>query len=541
MTHTQLLFGDEARAKVLAGARTLADAVRLTLGPKAKGVLLGKKWGTPLVCDDGVTVAREVHLRDPVEDLGVQMLRQAAIRTGDAVGDGTTTATLLAYELFSEGVRNVVAGASAIELKRGFDAGAEAAIAALKKLAKPIETRAEKAQIATVSAHGESAVGELVAAAIERVGAEGVVSVEEAKGTETELDVVEGMRFDRGYLSPYFVTNPEKMQAELIEPMILLYDKRISSMAPLVPLLEAVARAGRQLVVIAEEIEGEALATLVINKLRGILPCAAIKAPGFGDRRKAMLEDLAILTGGEILAEELGSKLEQAQLSQLGSAKRVLIDRDSTTIIGGAGDKAALQGRCNELRGQIKETSSDYDREKLQERLAKLAGGVAVIRAGAPTEAEMKKRKEAFEDAINATQAAVAEGIIPGGGVALIRAIAAVRAIEPQQQGDRLTGLRALERAMEVPLRQIAHNAQIDPGVAVERVVAGSGAFGLDATSGRYDDLIKLGIIDPVKVVRTALENAASIAGTLLLADATLTEVEEPADKKPGASVDDLG
>ena len=532
MTYTRVLFGDEARAKVLAGAKALADALRPTLGPKSKGILMGTKWGTPSVCDDGVTVAREVHLKDPVEDLGVRMLRQAATRTGDSVGDGTTTSTLLAYALFAEGVRNVVAGASAIELKRGFDAGAQAAIQALKKLAQPIATQAEKAQIATVSAHGDASIGELVAGAIERVGAEGVVSVEEAKGTETALDIVEGMRFDRGYLSPYFVTDTEKMQAVLHEPLILLFDKRISTMEPLVPLLEAVARAGRQLLVVAEDVEGEALATLVVNKLRGTLPCAAIKAPGFGDRRKAMLEDLGILTAGELLAEELGTKLEHAQLKQLGTAKRVVIDRESTTIVGGGGVKRAIEGRCNEIRRQLKDATSDYDRDKLKERLAKLAGGVALIRAGAPTEAEMKKRKESFEDAISATQAAVAEGIVAGGGVALIRAIAAVKAIEPQHAGDQLTGLRALERAMEIPLRQIALNAQIDAGVAVEKVANAQGAYGLDAARGCYGDLIKLGIIDPVKVVRTALENAVSIAGTLLLAEATLTEVDDESDKK---------
>jgi chaperonin GroEL len=533
MSYSRLLFGDDARAKVLIGAKTLADALRPTLGPRSKSVLIGKKWGAPLICDDGVTIAKEIHLRDPIEDLGVQALRQAAVRTGDAVGDGTTTATLLAYALFADGVRNVVAGASAIELKRGFDAAASAAIEALKKLAKPVETRAEKAQIATVSAHGDASIGELVAAAIERVGAEGVVSVEEARGTETALDVVEGMRFDRGYLSPYFVTDPEKMQAVLVEPLILLHDKRIGNMSALVPLLEAVARAGRPLLIVAEEIEGDALATLAVNKLRGMLACAAVKAPGFGDRRKAMLQDIAVLTGGELLSEELGSKLENATLQQLGSAKRVIVDHESTTIVGGGGDKAAIEGRCNELRRQIKDTTSDYDREKLQERLAKLAGGVAVIRAGAPTESDMKRRKEAFEDAISATQAAVAEGVVPGGGVALIRALPAVRAIESEHQGDRLTGIRCLERAIEAPLRQIANNAQIDAGVAVERVLSGQGAFGLDAARGCYDDLIKLGIIDPVKVVRIALENAVSIAGTLLLAEATLTEVEEPKGQPP--------
>jgi chaperonin GroEL len=532
MTYTSMLFGDEAKTKVLAGAKALADAVRPTLGPKSKGVLIGKKWGTPSVCDDGVTIARQLHLRDPAEDLGVQMLKQAAVRTGDAVGDGTTTATLLAYRLFAEGVRNVVAGASAIDLKRGFDTGARTAIDALKKLAKPITERAEKAQIATVSAHGDASIGELVANAIEQVGAEGVVSVEEAKGTETTLDVVEGMRFDRGYLSPYFVSDPEKMQATLLDPVIVLYDKRISGMAALVPLLEAVANAGRSLLMVAEDFEGDALATLVVNKLRGTLPCVAIKAPGFGDRRKEILQDIAILTGGQVLAEELGTKLEHAKLEQLGTAKRVIVDKDTTTIVGGGGDKAAIAARCVELRKQIKASTSDYDREKLQERLAKLAGGVAVIRAGAPTEAEMKQRKEAFEDAISATQAALAEGIVPGGGVALIRAIAAVKLIEPNFQGDQLTGIRALERAMESPLRQIASNAQIDPGVALERVVNGQDSYGLDAAHGAYGDLLKLGIIDPVKVVRTALENAVSIAGTLLLAEATLTEVEEEHDTK---------
>jgi len=373
MTYSQLLFGDDAKAKVLAGAKMLADALRPTLGPKSKSVLIGKKWGTPIVCDDGVTIAKEVRLRDPVEDLGAQMLRQAAIRTGDAVGDGTTTATLLAYALFADGMRNVVAGASAIDLKRGFDLATRAAIDALKKLAKPVETRAEKAQIATVSAHGEASVGELVAAAIERVGAEGVVTVEEARGTETALDVVEGMRFDRGYLSPYFVTDTDKMQAVLVEPLVLLHDKRIANMSVLVPVLEAVAKAGRSLLIVAEDIEGDALATLVVNKLRGILPCAAVKAPGFGDRRKAMLQDIATLIGGEVMAEELGSKLEHTSLQQLGSAKRVIVDHESTTIVGGGGDRTAIEARCSELRKQIADTASDYDREKLQERLAKLA------------------------------------------------------------------------------------------------------------------------------------------------------------------------
>jgi chaperonin GroEL len=529
MAYTRLQFRDEARAKVLAGATELADAVRVTLGPRSKSVLIEKKWGSPLVCDDGVTIAKQVNLQDPEKNLGARMLRQAAERTGDAVGDGTTTATLLAHALFAEGVRNVVAGASAVDLRRGMERGLRAAVEALRSLSRPISTRKEKAQIAAISAHNDPSVGELVADAIERVGAEGVVTVEEAKGTETALEVVEGMQFDRGYLSAYFVTEPEKMEAVLEEPLILLHEARISSLKDMLPLLESVVKAGRSLLVVAEEVEGEALATLVVNKLRGSLACAAVKAPGFGDRRKAMLEDMAVLTGGHVLASELGTKLENVLLSQLGRAQRVVIDKDSTTIVGGAGERAAIEGRCKELRRQIADTTSDYDREKLEERLAKLSGGVAVIRVGAPSEVEMKNRHEAFDDAIHATKAALAEGVVPGGGVALVRCTEAVEKEEAGCDGDVRTGVRILRQALEVPVRQIAANSGVDGGVVVERLRAHEAAYGFDAAQGRYLDLDEAGIIDPTKVTRIALENAVSIAGVLLLAEATLTEIEEPA------------
>jgi chaperonin GroEL len=532
MSYTRLHFRDEARAKVLAGASELADAVRVTLGPRSKSVLIEKKWGSPLVCDDGVTIAKQVNLQDPEKNLGARMLREAAERTGDAVGDGTTTSTLLAHAIFAEGLRNVVAGASAIELRRGLERGTRAAVEALRQLSRPISTRKEKAQIATISAHNDPSVGELVADAIERVGGEGVVTVEEAKGMETALDVVEGMQFDRGYLSPYFVTSPEKMEAVLEDPLILLHEARISGMKNMLPLLEEVVKAGRALLIVAEDVEGEALATLVVNKLRGTFACAAVKAPGFGDRRKAMLEDIAVLTGGHVVASELGMKLEHVALAELGHAQRVVIDKDNTTIIGGAGDRLAIEGRCKDLRRQIEDTTSDYDREKLQERLAKLSGGVAVIRVGAPSEVEMKNRHEAFDDAIHATKAAIAEGIVPGGGVALLRAIDAVEREEEKCEGDERTGVRILRHALEVPARQIAANSGIDGGVVVDRVRAGQAAFGFDASRLRYVDLGEVGIIDPTKVVRVALENAVSIAGVLLLAEATLTEIEEPPAKE---------
>jgi len=534
MAYTQLRFRDEARAKVLQGASELADAVRVTLGPRSRSVLIEKKWGSPLVCDDGVTIAKQINLRDPEQNLGARMLRQAAERTGDAVGDGTTTSTLLAHAIFADGLRNVVAGASAIELRRGLERGLRAAVEGLRELSRPIATRKEKSQVATISAHNDASVGEMVADAIERVGGEGVVTVEEAKGTETALEVVEGMQFDRGYLSPYFVTDAEKMEAVLEDPVILLHEGRISSMKNLLPLLEDVVKAGRSLLVVAEDVEGEALATLVVNKLRGTLACAAVKAPGFGDRRKAMLEDMAVLTGGRVATPELGIKLENVRLPDLGRAKRAVIDKDTATLIGGQGDKSAIEGRCNEIRRQIEDTTSDYDREKLEERLAKLSGGVAVIRVGAPSEADMKNRHEAFDDAIHATKAAIAEGIVPGGGVALLRTIDRVAREEEQCEGDVRTGVRILRQALEVPARQIAANSGIDGGVVVDRVRAGKASFGFDAARAQYVDLGEVGIIDPTKVVRVALENAVSVAGVLLLTEATLTEIEEPAkDRAP--------
>jgi len=528
MAFKHLLFGSTAREKILKGASALADGVRITLGPKSKCVLIEKKWGRPIVCNDGVTIAKEIELEDHDENLGARMIREAAERTGDAVGDGTSTSAILAHAIFAEGLHNVAAGASAVELKRGLERGLRVAIEELHRLSRPVANRTEKAQIATVSAHNEPAIGEVVAEAMEKVGKDGVITLEEAKATETALEVVEGMQFDRGYLSPYFITDPEKMNVVLDEPLILIHEKKISSLQDFLPFLEQVAKSARPLLVIAEDVEGEALATLVVNKVRGILPSAAVKAPGFGDRRKDMLGDIAILTGGKVLAEELGLKIENLKLDELGRAKRVIIDREKTTIVEGAGTRKAIEGRCNEIRKQILDTTSDYDKEKLQERLAKLSGGVAVIRVGAPSETEMKSRKEAFEDAISATKAAMAEGIVPGGGLSLLRAIAAVQTAESQCSGDERTGLLILKRALEAPARQIAENSSFDGGVVVDRMRNGTGNYGFDAAKGEYVDLVKAGIIDPTKVVRTALENAVSVAGILLLTEATLTEVPEP-------------
>jgi chaperonin GroEL len=529
--YTRLLFRDQAKEKILAGATLLADAVRVTLGPKSKSVLIEKKWGSPLVCNDGVTIAKEVHLKDPEEDLGARLLREAAERTGDAVGDGTTTSTLLAHAMFSEGLRNVVAGASAVDLKRGIDRGVKAVVESLRAQSRPVPSRKEKAQVATISAHNDPAIGEMVADAMEKVGDEGVLSVEEAKGTEMELEVLEGMQFDRGFLSPYFVTDPQAMEAVLEEAFILLYDKRIAVMRDLLPLLEEVLKAGRPLLVVAEDVESEALATLVVNKLRGALPCAAVKAPGFGDRRREILQDVAVLTGGRVISEDLGIELKSVGLNDLGRAARIVVDKDTTTIIGGAGDAKAVAARCDELRRQIAATQSEYDREKLEERLAKLSAGVAVIRVGAPSEAEMKNRKEAVDDAVSATKAAVAEGIVPGGGLALLRAVAAVDKEMETAEGDERTGLRILARALEAPVRQIAANSGADSGVVAERLRGGNGNFGFDAARGVYVDLVEAGIIDPTKVIRVGLENAASVAGVLLLAEATLTEIEEPKEE----------
>jgi chaperonin GroEL len=527
VAHKKLLTSSAAREKVLHGAKALADAVRVTLGPKSKSVLIEKKWGRPLVCNDGVTIAKEFELEDHEENLGAQVIRQAAERTGDIVGDGTTTSTLLAAEIYAEGVKNIAAGAGAVDLKRGLDRALKAALARLHELSRPVTEHKQRVQVATVSAHNDAAIGDTVADALERIGAEGTTSVEDAKGTETSVEVVEGMRFDRGYLSPYFITEPEKLRALLDEPYILIYEKKIASMQNFVPILELTVKSGRALLVVAEEVEGDALATLVVNKVRGVLPCVAVKAPGFGDRRRAMLEDLAILTGGRLIADELGVKLENVTLNDLGQAKRVMVDKDSTTIVGGSGAKSAVDGRAAELREQIRTATSDYDREKLQERLARLTGGVAVIRVGAPSETEMKNRREAFEDAISTTKAAMAEGIVPGAGLALLRAIEAVEREADACRGDERTGALILRRALEAPTRQIAENSGADGGVVVDRMRTGTGAYGFDASTGQYVDLIEAGIIDSTKVMRTALENAVSVAGTLLLTEATLTDVPE--------------
>ena len=539
MAAKQFRFHADARQSILRGAGVLADAVRITLGPKSRCVLIERKFGRPLVCDDGVTIAKEVELKDPMENLGAQMVREAAERTGEAVGDGTTTSTLLAYGILAEGVRNVAAGASAIDLKRGLNRGLLAAVASLRALSRPVTSRKEKAQVASISAHNNNLVGDMVADAVERVGAEGAITVEESKTTETVLDVVEGMQFDRGFISPYFVTDPEAMVAALDEPMILIHEKKIGSVKDILPLLELVVQAGRPLLIISEDVEAEALATLVLNRIRGTLPCVAVKAPGFGDRRKAMLQDIAILTGGQAIVEELGVRLENVTLDLLGRAKRVVIDKDTTTIVGGAGAPASIEGRCRELRKQIDETTSDYDRGKLRERLAKLTGGVAVIRVGAPSESEARRLKESFEDAISATKAAVAEGVLPGAGLSLLRAVEAVEAEEANCDGDEKTGLRILKRALEAPTRQIAENSALDGGVVVDRMRASAGNCGLDASTGKYVDLIEAGIIDATKVVRVALENAVSVAGTLLLTEATLTE--EPESKSGRKSSPEMG
>jgi len=532
MPHKQVLFRSAAREKILRGATQLCDAIRVTLGPKSKSVLIQKSWGSPIVCNDGVTIAKEFDLKDPEENLGAQMLRQAAEKTGDAVGDGTSTSTILAQTIFADGVRNVVAGASAIDLKRGLDRGAKAAIEALRKMSRDVGTRKEKAQVATISAHNDPAIGELVADAMEKVGGEGVITAEESKTTETALEVVEGMQFDRGYISPYFVTNPEKMSAELEDPYILIHEKKLTGLQPILPLLETIVRAGRPLLIVAEDVEGEALATLVVNKLRGGLKVAAAKAPGFGDRRKAMLEDLAVLTGGQVISEEVGVKLENATVEMLGTAKRVVLTNEDTTVVGGAGAKADIDGRCNQIRRQIEETTSDYDREKLQERLAKLAGGVAVIRVGAPSEAEMKSRKEALDDAISATKAAVAEGIVRRGlgidpvhrcrrqGRSRVRWRRTHGHSDPQAcpRGADASDRRKLRRRWGSGRRAYAKRPR---GLRLRCRAQGVCRLG------------RGGIIDPTKVVRIGLENAVSVASLLLLTEATLTEIPEKKERSP--------
>ena len=531
MPYKRMMFHSAAREKVLRGATALADAVRVTLGPKSKSVLIQKKWGSPIVCNDGVTIAKEVELKDPEENLGAQMLRQAAEKTGDTVGDGTSTATILAHAIFADGLRHVVAGASAVDLKRGLDRGLAIAVEELRKMSLPVKTRKDKAQVATISAHNDTAIGELVADAMEKIGDEGVITVEESNTTETILDVVEGMQFDRGYISPYFVTNPEKMEAVLDEPYVLLCEKKIGNAQDLIPILEELVKIGKPILIIAEEVEGEALATLVVNQLRGIFHSIAAKAPGFGDRRKAMLEDIAVLTGAQLVSQDLGVTLENVQVDRLGQAKRVVSDKETTTIIGGMGNKERIAGRIRQIKAEIDKATSDYDKEKLEERLAKLSAGVAVIRVGAPSESEMKSKKEALDDAISATKAAVAEGTVPGGGMALLRCTVAVLQEEQLAEGDVKAGLRILRNSLTSPARQIAENSSADGGVVVARMLEGDGKTGFDAARNEYVDLTASGIVDPTKVVRIALENAVSVASVLLLTEATMTEIAEP-DKK---------
>jgi len=528
MTYKQMLFNSAAREKILRGATALSDAIAVTLGPKSKSVLIQKKWGSPIVCNDGVTIAKETVLKDPEENLGAQVLRQAAEKTGDAVGDGTSTSTVLAHAILAEGIRNVVAGASGIDLKRGLDAGLKIVTDALQAQSKPVQSRTEKAQVATISAHNDSSVGELVADAIEKVGDDGVITVEESKTTETVLEVVEGLQFDRGYISPYFINDAEKLQVVLEDAYVFMADRKLSSLQDLLLMLEQIAKSGKPVLFIAEDIDGEALATLTVNQIRGVLHNAAVKAPGFGDRRKAMLQDIAVVTGGEVITQDLGFKLEDTKLTQLGQAARVVIDKEKTTIVGGAGEKSAIEARIKQLRTEIDESGSDYDQEKLQERLAKLSGGVAVIRVGAASEAEMTAKKDALDDAISATRAAVEEGIVPGGGLSLLRCIPALEKAQESAQGDEKTALRILQHALSAPTRQIAENSEMDGGVVVSKMLESEGTMGFDAEKKVYVDLVEAGILDPTKVMRVALENAISVASILLLTEATMTEIEDP-------------
>ena len=528
----RITHGEDSRQAILKGVNQLADAVRITLGPKGRNVVLDKKFGSPTITKDGVTVAKEVELKDVEENMGAQMVREVASKTSDVAGDGTTTATVLAQAIFREGVKTVAAGANPMALKRGIDKAVDKAVDEIGSLSKPVRGEAI-AQVGTVSANGDATIGTIISEAMAKVGKDGVITVEEAKTIETALEVVEGMQFDRGYLSPYFVTDPERMECVLENALILLHEKKISSMKDLLPLLEQIAKTGKPFVIVAEEVEGEALATLVVNKLRGTLNCAAVKAPGFGDRRKAMLEDIAILTGGRVISEDLGIKLENVQLGDLGDAKKVTIDKDNTTIVEGSGASSDIQGRVNQLRAQIDETTSDYDREKLQERLAKLVGGVAVIKVGAATETEMKEKKARVEDAMHATRAAVEEGIVAGGGVSLIRAIPSLDTLE--LDGDEQIGCNIVRRALEEPLRQIAQNAGVEGAVVVSKVGGEGGNYGYNAASDSYGDLVDAGVIDPAKVTRTALQNAASIAGLLLTTEALVADIPEE-DKTPPAA-----
>jgi chaperonin GroEL len=521
----RVLYSEDARHAILAGVTKLSKAVKVTLGPRGRNVVLGKKWGSPVITKDGVTVAKEVELPDKVENMGASMVREVASKTSDVAGDGTTTATILAESIYREGVKNVVAGANPMALKRGIEAAVVAVVAELVNLSKKIKGKEEIKQVATISANGDTEIGEMIAAAMETVGRDGVITVEEARSTESSLEVVEGMQFDRGYLSPYFVTDPERMECELEDPYILIHEKKISALNDLLPLLEQVARSGRPLLIIGEDVEGEALATMVVNKIRGTLKGAAVKAPGYGDRRKAMLEDIAVVTGGTCITEDLGIKLENVKLTDLGSAKKVTIGKDETTIVEGAGKASDIKGRVEQLRAQIENTSSDYDREKLEERLAKLAGGVAVINVGAATESEMKEKKARVEDAMHATRAAVEEGVVPGGGVALLRCIKVLDGVKAV--GDEKVGVNIVRRALEGPLRTLASNAGLEGSVVCQKVLDGKGSFGLNVETGEYGDLVKAGVIDPTKVTRAALQNAASVASLLLTTEALVYELPE--------------
>jgi chaperonin GroEL len=518
---------------MLDGVEKLAKAVKVTLGPKGRNVVLDKKWGAPTITKDGVTVAKEIELEDRFENMGAQMVREVASKTSDVAGDGTTTATVLAEVIYREGLRNVTAGANPMGLKRGIEKAVEVVIEELKKLSKPVKDKKEISQVGTIAANGDAVIGDLIAEAMEKVGKDGVITVEEAKAIETSLEVVEGMQFDRGYLSPYFVTSPEKMDVVLEEPYILLHEKKISVLRELLPLLEKIAQTGKPLLIIAEDVEGEALATLVVNKLRGTLKTAAVKAPGYGDRRKAMLEDIGILTSGKLLSEDLGIKLENITMEDLGRAKRIVIDKENTTIVEGAGRAQDIEGRVKQIRTQVEETTSDYDREKLQERLAKLVGGVAVIKVGAATETEMKEKKARVEDALNATRAAVEEGVIPGGGVGLVRCVAAVAGLK--LDGDEAVGATIIRRALEEPIRQLAYNAGVEGSIIVQKVKEGSGSFGYNVATDSYEDLMAAGVVDPTKVTRSALQNAASIAALMLTTEALITELPEKKDKAAAA------
>jgi len=528
MAAKMLKFGYEAREAMIRGVNILADAVKVTLGPKGRNVVIDKSFGAPTITKDGVTVAKEIELSDKFENMGAQLLREVASKTSDTAGDGTTTATILAQAIVREGAKLVAAGHNPMDLKKGIDKAVEVCVESLKKLSKPTKDQKEIAQVGTISANNDSEIGNIIAKAMEKVGKEGVITVEEAKGMETTMDVVEGMQFDRGYLSPYFVTDADRMECVLEDAYILIYDKKISNMKDLLPILEQIAKTGKPFIIISEEVEGEALATLVVNKLRGVLHCCAVKAPGFGDRRKAMLEDIAILTGGRVLSEETGFKLENAKLQDLGRAKRVVVDKDNTTIIDGAGKKEEIEARVKQIRNQIQETTSDYDREKLQERLAKMVGGVAVIKVGAATETELKEKKARVEDALHATRAAVEEGIVPGGGVALIRTLPDLESLK--LEGEMRLGAEIVKKAILEPAKQIAQNAGFDGSVVVEKIKEGKGGFGFNAGTEEYEDLLKAGIIDPTKVTRCALQNAASVAGLLITTECMITE--KPEDKK---------